>query len=242
MATHVPRLFINHQLGIGNNLTLPEKTAHHIQHVRRAKLGDPLVLFNGTGGEYLSSITSIRRSKVEVDIVSYDPVNRESSLTIMLGIGILKREAMNNAVEKAIELGVTSIVPVETDSTSVTRTHFGKRRDNWLQVIQSACEQSGRTLLPTLHEVLSFNQWLDFADGDLKLLASPLTGNGLKCIESTPQSVCVLIGPEGGISKNEEQRALDAGFVLVSMGSRILRAETAPAALVAIMQYRWGDF
>ena len=112
MATHVPRLFINHQLAIGNNITLPEKTAHHIQHVLRAKLGDPLILFDGLGGEYASSIISIRHNEVEVSIVSYDSVSRESTLNIMLGIGILKREAMKTAIRQATELGVTSIIPV----------------------------------------------------------------------------------------------------------------------------------
>lgn len=242
MTTHVPRLFINCQLGIGNNVTLPEKTAHHIQHVLRAKLGDPLILFDGLGGEYVSSIISIRHNEVEVSIVSYDPVSRESTLDIMLGIGILKREAMKTALRQAIEFGVTSIIPLETENTSVTRKQFDKRWKNWRQVIQSACEQSGRTMLPTLHEVQTFNQWIEFADGDLKLLASPLAETGLKCIELVPQSISVLVGPEGGISDNEEQRALEAGFVLVSMGNRILRAETAPAAFLSLMQYRWGDF
>ena len=242
MTTHVPRLFINHRLGIGNNITLPEKPAHHIRHVLRAKLGDPLILFDGLGGEYASSIISIRHNEIEVTIVSYDSVSRESALDITLGIGILKREAMKTALRQAIELGVTSIFPVETEYTSVTRKQFDKRRGNWLQVIQSACEQSGRTMLPTLHEVLNFNQWIELADGDLKLLASPLAGTGLKCIEIVPQSICVLVGPEGGISDYEEQRALESGFVLVSMGNRVLRAETAPSAILSLMQYRWGDF
>jgi len=242
MTTHVPRLYINRQLGIGNNVTLPEKTAHHIQHVLRAKLGDLLILFDGLGGEYASSIVNFRHNKVEVNVVSYDAVSRESRLNIMLGIGILKREAMKTALQNAIELGVTSIIPVETENTSVTRKQFDKRRENWLQVIQSACEQSGRTMLPILHEVLNFRQWIELADGDLKLLASPLAETGLKCIKSEPQSICMLVGPEGGISADEEQTALDAGFVLVSMGKRVLRAETAPAAFLSLMQYRWGDF
>ena len=242
MATHVPRLFTKHRLCVGNNVTLTEKTAHHVHHVLRAKLGDSLIMFDGLGGEYASSIISIRPNEVEVDIVSYDPVNRESTLNIMLGIGILKREAMKTSLQKAVELGVTSIIPVETENTSVTRKQFDKRRENWLQVIQSACEQSGRTMLPTLHEVLNFNQWIEFADDDLKLLASPLAGTGLRCIELAPQSICVLVGPEGGISVNEEHRALKAGFVPVSMGKRVLRAETTPAAFLSLMQYRWGDF
>lgn len=242
MAIHVPRLFTDHHLGIGNNVILSGKTAHHIQHVLREKLGNPLILFDGLGGEYTCTIISIGRREVEVNINGHDPANRESVLNITLGIAILKREAMNTAVRQATELGVTSIIPVETDNTSVTRVQFGKRRENWLRVIQSACEQSGRTMLPTLHEVVDFDQWIELAKGDLKLLASPLAGTGIKCIVSVPKSISLLIGPEGGISGSEEQRALDAGFVPVSLGSRILRAETAPIALLSLMQYRWGDF
>ena len=242
MAIHVPRLFTDHHLGIGDNVILSGKTAHHIQHVLREKSGNPLILFDGLGGEYTCPIVSIGRHEVEVNINGHDPANRESALNITLGIAILKREAMNTAVRQATELGVTSIIPVETDNTSVTRVQFGKRRENWLQVIQSACEQSGRTMLPTLHEVVDLDRWIEFADADLKLLASRTSRTGLKCIELMTQSICVLLGPEGGISENEERRALEAGFVLVSMGSRILRGETAPVAFLSLMQYRWGDF
>jgi len=242
VAPHISRLFINHNLQINNQVTLPSPAAHHIQHVLRARIGDPLILFDGQGGEYNSKIVSMQRDKVDVNIVNYDPVNRESALNIMLGIGILKREAMKYALQKAAELGVTSITPIETENTSVTRKQFDKRRQNWLQVIQSACEQSGRTMLPALHEVQRFDQWIDLADGDLKLLASPLAKNSLKQIQSTPESISVLIGPEGGISNEEEQKALDAGFEAASIGRRTLRADTVPAAFLSIIQHRWGDF
>jgi|TARA_B100002003_G_scaffold3941_1_gene3646 16S rRNA (uracil1498-N3)-methyltransferase len=242
VTAHTPRLFTNHRLDIGHKVTLSDKTANHIQHVLRSKPGDHLILFNGEGGEYVSNIVTSSRNKIEVEVVRFDPVSRESKLNILLGIGILKREAMKTALQKATELGATAIVPVETRNTSVTRAQFDKRRETWLQVIQSAGEQSGRTLLPTLYEAHKFDQWIKLAKGDLKLLTSPGADGGLNLIDQVPQSVCLMIGPEGGITLDEEQIALDAGFVLVSLGNRILRAETVPTALLSLLQYRWGDF
>jgi 16S rRNA (uracil1498-N3)-methyltransferase len=242
MTAHVPRLFIDQRLSVGSDVILKDKAAHHIQHVLRGKSGDSLILFDGSGGEYASVVIEIRRNQVELGIISFDAVNRESKLQIMLGIGMLKRDGMKTALQKATELGVTGITPIESGYTSVSRQQFEKRRVNCLQVIQSACEQSGRTMLPVLEKVQSFDQWLELSNADLKLLASPDTGSGLGRIESRPRSVCVLVGPEGGISDTEEEKALAAGFLRISMGSRILRAETVPTALLALLQYRWGDF
>ncbi|MDP6081267.1 MAG: 16S rRNA (uracil(1498)-N(3))-methyltransferase [Arenicellales bacterium] len=242
MASHILRLFTNHRLDIGTKVTLSRKSANHIQHVLRSKPGDHLILFNGEGGEYISNIVSCNRNETEVEIIRFDPVNRESKLDILLGIGILKREAMKAALQKATELGATTIVPVETKNTSVARSKFDKRRENWLQVIQSAGEQSGRTLLPVLQEAHGFDEWIALAKGDLKLLASPGAERSLNCIEQAPQSICLLIGPEGGFTLSEEQLAQEKGFELVTIGNRILRAETIPTALLSLVQYRWGDF
>jgi 16S rRNA (uracil1498-N3)-methyltransferase len=238
----LPRFYIDQGLEARGSVILPEKTAHHVRDVLRARTGDQLILFNGLGGEYTAEITDISRKQVEINIIAFDEINRESCLEITLGLGILKRDAMNSAIQKATELGVTRIVPLETANISVSRKKFENRQQHWHQVIQSACEQCGRTKLPILHDVLHLTEWIDIAVGDLKLLSSLNTTLGLNEIQMTPGSVCLLIGPEGGISDKEELSAVQSGFKPVLIGKRILRAETAPAALLSLLQFRWGDF
>lgn len=239
---HLPRLYIDQELGIDGNVVLPEKSAHHVLHVLRARLGDQLILFNGRGGEYTANISHINRNRVELSVIFFDAIDRESPLDITLGLSILKRDAMNTAIQKATELGVTRIVPVETDNITVSRRKFEKRHEHWQQVIQSACEQSGRTKLPTLHHVQPFADWIKRAAGDLKLLPSPRASQRFSDVQTSPHSICLLIGPEGGISEAEELSAVQAGFNPVFIGRRILRAETAPAVLLSLVQFRWGDF
>jgi len=240
--TRAPRLYINQALGIGGTIILPEITSHHVLHVLRQKSEDQLVLFNGLGGEYRGIVSAITRNRVEISIIQSHDVDRESPLEITLGLSILKRDAMNTAIQKATELGVTHIVPVETVNTSVSRKKFEKRHEHWHQIIRSACEQCGRTRLPTLDEVHSFAGWIDTAQGELKLLASLRSPRKLSEIQTAPHLVCLLIGPEGGISEEEEIAAVNKGFEPVSAGSRVLRAETVPTALLSLIQFRWGDF
>ncbi len=238
----LPRFYIDQGLGSRGNIILPEKTAHHVRDVLRARTGDQLILFNGLGGEYTAEITGVNRKQVEISIIDFADINRESCLDITLGLGVLKRDSMNSALQKATELGVTSIVPLETANISVSRKKFENRQQHWHQVIQSASEQCGRTKLPILLDVLPFTQWIETAVGDLKLLSSLNATRGLDEIQMTPESICLLIGPEGGISDEEELAAAKSGFRPVSIGRRILRAETAPAALLSLLQFLWGDF
>ena len=240
---HIPRLYIDQQLKLERSIVLPEKASHHILHVLRSKAGSPLIIFNGLGGEYHATISKITRRDVELSINSFDDIDRESGLNITLAIGILKRDAMNASIQKAVELGVRHIVPIESTNTAVSRKQYEKRTINWLQIIQSACEQSGRTALPSLSASRQFDEWLvqENFDGQLTLFPSRLSKTLLRDISVTPKSICLIVGPEGGMTIEEEALASEQGFTSVSFGRRILRAETAPAALLALMQYRWGD-
>lgn len=239
---HLPRLYIDQNLDIGDKVMLPEKSGHHVQQVLRTGPGGRLVLFNGLRGEYTAVISAVIRSQVEVNIIHFEDVDRESRLDITLGLSILKREAMNKAIEKATELGVTNIVPLETTNISVSRKKIESRHDHWNQVIQSACEQCGRTKLPSLAHAISFTDWINSAKGDLKLIPSLQATRSLADVQSTPVSIYLPIGPEGGFSAAEETCAVKAGFIPVRLGRRVLRAETVPAALLSLLQFRWGDF
>jgi 16S rRNA (uracil1498-N3)-methyltransferase len=238
----ITRLFVEQHLEVGQEISLPEKSAHHVLHVLRKNVSDELVLFNGRGGEYPSIISGIKRNHVSITIRAKHEANRESPISLTLGLGILKRDAMNTALQKATELGVSKIIPIEASNTSVSRKHSEKRTGQWQQVIESACEQSGRTQLPVLESVETFEDFLCVERDSLNLIASPTAETHLKEIEYEASSICITIGPEGGFSETELALAMRNNFLPITIGPRILRAETMPAVILSLLQYRWGDF
>ncbi len=240
---HIPRIYISQDLIVGEKLSLPEDSSHHIQHVLRLKAGDKLRLFNGQGGEHPSNIIGASRHRVEVHIGELIVTDCESSLDITLGISILKRDAMSAALQRATELGVSKIIPVITANSAVSNKQVQKREQQWRLIVQSSCEQSGRDQLPSITGAYTFDKWLEKTSGhDLNLLASLSSSHRLSEIDAKPESIGLLIGPEGGLTADEETRAIGSGFAAIRFGGRILRAETAPAALLSLLQYRWGDY
>ena len=235
---HSPRFFVEHPLTTGEALQLPQPVSHRMLHVLRMQVGDEAILFNGSGGEFLVTITHIKRSNVSVNINKFENISRESGLRTILALAVLKRHAMEAALTRATELGVAEIVPIMTDHCSVRSV----RHEHWGEVIQSSCEQCGRNQLPRLALACTLDDWLASPPQGLRLLGNPLATSSLKAIASNPTTVSILIGPEGGLTSSEVDAAENAGFQSIALGQRILRAETAPAALLALVQYRWGDF
>tara|TARA_E500000331_G_scaffold340631_1_gene372165 strand:- start:465 stop:1181 length:717 start_codon:yes stop_codon:yes gene_type:complete len=234
---HTPRFFWDHTLTVGNDMILPGDVTHHLLHVLRMKEGDDITLFNGDGSEYRGTIASIDRSKVAVAISASESISRESELTSRLGLGILKRHAMESALTRATELGVSEITPLITSRTNVRNP----RGIHWQQVIQSSCEQCGRNRLPVLQEIIPIEDWLAKTESAIKIVANPLSERVLNDLQSDTPSVSMLVGPEGGLSGQEIEGAEAEGFLSITLGKRVLRAETAPAALMSLVQYRWGD-
>ena len=234
---HTPRFFWNHKLIVGDDITLPGDVTHHLLRVLRMKEREELTFFNGDGSEYLGKITSIDRSKVTVAIICSELISRESKLTSRLGLSILKRHAMESALTRATELGVSEITPLVSSRTNIRIPGEA----HWQRVIQSSCEQCGRNTLPVLNKVSPIANWLATTTGNIKIVANPLSKRLLDDLESDSPSMCILVGPEGGLSCEEIENAEAKGFLSVSLGKRVLRAETAPATLMSLAQYRWGD-
>ncbi|MAI41262.1 MAG: 16S rRNA (uracil(1498)-N(3))-methyltransferase [Candidatus Azotimanducaceae bacterium] len=231
------RVFLDQELEIEKEFILPANAAHYVLRVLRMKSGEKITLINGDGCEYASSILKTHRSEAVVLIHSKNAVNKESKLISKLGLGILKRHAMESALARATELGVTEITPLITTRTNGLRP----RENHWKQVIQSSCEQCGRNRLPRLQKLTALKTWLKTTETNLKLVAHPGSKFRLKEIASKPAAVSILIGPEGGLNIEEIQLALDNGFLGIDLGKRVLRAETVPAALMSIIQFYWGD-
>ncbi len=238
------RFFVDEPLSIGANLSLPPGPARHVQ-VLRLQPGAPITLFDGRGGEFAATVAQMGRSEVQVHVGAHDPVQRELARPVTLALGMPANERMDTLIEKATELGVVAVAPLICDR-SVLRLH-GERAEkklaHWRGVAIAASEQSGRTRVPALAAIASLPAWL-------ASLPPPGTGAGVRWLLSlqadapalaqvaaaladSSAPVWVLSGPEGGLSAGEEALALRCGFTPVGLGPRVLRADTAPLAVLA---------
>ena len=242
----MPRFHCPEPLATGTTLSLPPGTARHVQ-VLRYQPGDALTLFDGRGGEYDCTVLRMGRSDVEVQVGAHAAVEREALRRVVLAVGMPANERMDWRVEKATELGAAGFQPLATART-VLRLK-GERADkkiaHWQAVAVAACEQCGRNSVPAVAPVADLSAWLAGlpplaeADGPRLLLARHAQAVPLaQAVAEADASghgatVTVLSGPEGGLAPEEEAAALAAGFCAVRLGAPVLRAETAPLAVLA---------
>ncbi len=239
----MPRFHCAVPLAAGATLVLPPGAARHVQ-VLRMQPGDALTLFDGTGGEYAATVERMGRSEVSVTVGAHSAVEREAPRAVHLAVGMPANERMDWLVEKATELGAASIRPLMT-AHAVLRLageRAEKKRAHWEAVAIAACEQCGRNRVPRIHPVQAFanqDDWADAGPGTLRLVLSLAPGTRRIAEAAAPAGadapVLVLSGPEGGLSGAEEQEALARGFVPVTLGARVLRAETAALAALAAL-------
>jgi 16S rRNA (uracil1498-N3)-methyltransferase len=238
----IPRIYTSQSLSSGQTLELEENPSRHIAKVLRMEAGRELVLFNGEGGEYNATLTEVGKKRVSVTLGEFNNIDRASPLKIELAIGVSRGERFEWVLQKATELGVTSITPLFTERTEVKLTgpRLEKKLGHWQQILVSACEQCQLNHVPTLNAPQPFSQWLPSAEADLKLVLHHRSDKKLADQEQ-PQSACLLIGPEGGLSSDEIQQAEQQGFDALTLGPRVFRTETAPIAAISLLQYLWGD-
>ena len=241
----MPRFFCAVALRSNDTLSLPPGAARHVQ-VLRMQPGEPLTLFDGAGGEYAATVERMGRSEVTVVVGAHDPVEREAGAVVHLAAGMPANERMDWLVEKATELGVASIQPLMSAHgvLKLAGERAEKKRAHWEAIAVAACEQCGRNRVPVIHPVRAFADWIAAPDaGDVdapqRLILSLAPGTqdlGRKIAgNDAPRAWRVLSGPEGGLSATEEARALTEGFAPVTLGTRVLRAETAGlAALISL--------
>lgn len=233
----MPRLYCPLPLAAGQSLELPAGAARHIQ-VLRLQPGAAITLFNGEGGEFEAQVERMGRSDVGVRVGRHSAIEREAPRPVHLAIGMPANERMDWLVEKACELGAASIQPLvaERSVLKLSGERAQKKRAHWQAIAIAACEQCGRNTLPVIHEVALLAHWLEQAPEQPRRLVLSLDAAAGPLAPTPGQSpVLVLSGPEGGLSQPEEQAALARGFAPVSLGTRVLRAETAPLALLAAL-------
>lgn len=238
----IPRIFTQQTLITGELVQLEETAAHHLSKVLRMQAGRELVLFNGNGGEFDATIHEVSKKNVIALVAEHSSENRESPLQLELVIGISRGERFEWVLQKATELGVTKIIPLVTERTEVKMNgdRQGKMLDRWQHIIISACEQCQRNLLPEIAAPVHLNDYLPQVNSDLRFVLHHRDSKTLPT-EQKPQSISLLIGPEGGLSKDEIALAQQHNFNALTLGPRVLRTETAPIAAISLVQYLWGD-
>ena len=234
----MPRFHCAVPLQAGLALALPPGAARHVQ-VLRMQPGEALTLFDGRGGEYAAVVERMGRSDVTVNVGAHDPVEREAPHAVHLALGMPANDRMDWLVEKATELGVASIQPLMT-AHGVLRLageRAEKKRAHWEAIAIAACEQCGRNRVPQIHPVRAYADWIGEADqdGGMQRIVLSLVPGTQPLVDLPAASACqVLSGPEGGLSADEEGRALAQGFLPARLGPRVLRAETAALAALIL--------
>lgn len=238
----IPRFYCP-QLGQPQTMmALPESVHRHAVQVLRLKAGAAVRLFDGQGRELEATLSLVERKRSEVQLERELDIQSESPLDITLLQGISRGERMDFAIQKAVELGVKTILPVATERCNVqlSKERAEKRLKHWQGVLTSACEQSGRAYMPELAPVTTLDEAMTATTDDLKLVLDPQAQQHFHNLPQ-PQTLTLLIGPEGGLSDDEISQAQQAGFTAVQFGPRILRTETAAVASLAVVQTLWGD-
>jgi len=238
------RVYVDASLAPGTQIALVGNAASHVTRVLRLRVGQVLTLFNGRGGEHAASIDKAHGGEVTVSVGEHAAIERESPFPVTLAQGISRGERMDLVVQKATELGVSRLVPLLTERSVVRldAQQADRKFNHWRAVAIAACEQCGRNRLPDVALPTQFRDFLRQApEGGTRLLLSPEATRRIEDVPRPERGATVLIGPEGGLSEEEQQDAQASGFTAVRLGPRILRTETAAIAAITLLQREFGD-
>ncbi len=234
------RLHQTQKLASGTTVALERDSAHYLGRVLRLQPGDTIHLFNSEDGEFAAQVIELGKQQALVRILEPVTVQANPQLSIHLGLGLSRGERMDYAVQKSTELGVGSITPVITEYCEVRLSpqRQENRQAHWQRVAISACEQCGRSQVPTVNRPETLLQWLASHPSGILLDSRADAHLSDQQVES---SIALLVGPEGGFSEQELVSARQHGYRVISLGPRVLRTETAPVAALSVLQYLFGD-
>ena len=240
----MPRFYVDFALSPDSVVELPDNVVRHL-NVLRVKNTEEIVLFNGNGKSYPALPEVLEKRRASVRILREEATDNESPLNITLVQAVSAAERMDFTLQKSVELGVAEIRPVISERCVVRLSgeRAEKRVARWQEIVVSACEQSGRNIVPKVLPLTTYAQVLEqLPQETTKLLMSLNRAQKLSDVQPQSGKVVFMVGPEGGWTEKEEQQAFDAGFQSVTLGKRVLRTETASLAAIAAMQTLWGDF
>lgn len=240
----MPRFYVDFVLSPDSVVELPDNVVRHL-NVLRVKNTEEIVLFNGNGKAYPALPEVLEKRRASVRILREEATDNESPLNITLVQAVSAAERMDFTLQKSVELGVAEIRPIISERCVVRLSgeRAEKRVARWQEIVVSACEQSGRNIVPKVLPLTTYAQALQqLPQETTKLLMSLNRAQKLSDVRPQSGKVVFMVGPEGGWTEKEEQQAFDAGFQSVTLGKRVLRTETASLAAIAAMQTLWGDF
>ncbi|HHX2510415.1 TPA: 16S rRNA (uracil(1498)-N(3))-methyltransferase [Neisseria subflava] len=240
----MPRFYVDFALSPDSVVELPDNVVRHL-NVLRVKNTEEIVLFNGNGKSYPALPEVLEKRRASVRVLREEAADNESPLNITLVQAVSAAERMDFTLQKSVELGVAEIRPIISERCVVRLSgeRAEKRVARWQEIVVSACEQSGRNIVPKVLPLTIYAQALQqLPQETAKLLMSLNRAQKLSDVQPQSGKVVFMVGPEGGWTEKEEQQAFDAGFQSVTLGKRVLRTETASLAAIAAMQTLWGDF
>jgi len=246
----ITRLYHPRDLTPGTTTLLDKNTSSHLTRVLRTKTGTTVTLFNGDGYDYVCKTLNNHPKNTLLAVESRIKINNESNLFISLIQGISRLDRMETSIQKAVELGVNKIIPVlcQHSNSKLTENKQLKKIAHWRNITISACEQSGRCVLPELSNIIQIKQIDSLLNPDaLKIILNPQARESLKQIKPDQNKegntvIEIFIGPEGGLAKDELAHLQTLKFQNIGFGPRTLRTETAGPAVISALQILWGDF
>lgn len=237
------RIYQQGSFKAGMQVYLDKDALKHVVTVLRMQPGQELIIF-ADNYEHLAKIITANKKEVKVLIEAVNFVSRESPRNIHLAQSIAKGERMELVIQKAVELGISSITPIITERTVVKldSTRMEKKLNHWQAIAIAACEQCGRNIIPTINNIKTFDEYVNHVHQGHKYILSLKNSRSLKTLEfQNNDAITILIGPEGGFSQNELELAKDKQFIAISLGPRILRTETAAISAITLLQALAGD-
>ena len=247
------RIYQNTDFIVNSTVKLSDDAFGHMVRVLRLNEGDIVTLFNGNKSnskevfQYTARLVDVKKKHASVEIISQETISNESPLNIHLGQGISRGDRMDFTLQKSVELGVSKITPLFTERCGVklSSERLAKKRDQWQKIVISACEQSGRCIVPLVAEPMLLQDWLNEQTNALKLNLHPKAEHSIMTLPmdkpANELSIRLLIGPEGGLTDEEISQANSASFQDILLGPRVLRTETAALTAITALQCRFGD-
>lgn len=248
---NLKRVYLNVSLAVQQTILLNDDAFHYIVRVLRCRTGEQLCVFNGDGLDYQVTLQITGKKTASVYIETAMKNDNESNVHTTLIQGLAKGERMDTVMQKAVELGVNTVIPVRTAfcSVKVDEQRQPKKHRHWQSIITSACEQCGRAVIPKLQPLQPLDEALKNVSAEHKWVLHPyptvlatVTKESAAPPPKLSNSVAVLIGPEGGFAVEEIQAILAHHYKPKTLGKRILRTETAAIAALALVQQQWGDW
>jgi len=241
MKINLTRSFVDQEFSLHKKLILEKSSSHHLIKVLRKKEGDQIVLFDGKGNSCLGLISKIHRSEVQLDIIEVFKKSLRSGIEINLGQSLIKNDPFNLTIQKATELGVTSFHPLITERSELKIKMTRNRSLRWNLIARGACEQCGENWLPIIEDPIKLDKWATNVESKIKILLYPNSDNKISDFKYK-DSVSLAIGPEGDFSNYEVDSLTEKGFIPVSIGKRILRAETAAISAISSVRFSAKEF